>query len=202
MSGISAINNQTYLIGKQVVLCLLFALTGLLSTNMYSAERFPEYQIKALFMLNFGHYTKWPKSIKTEEELHLCIVGFYPFENYFSAKNLKKIPIKRSINIKKLRSIDSFDGCQVVFISQKEEASLKQILDRTRGKPLLTVGESPNFIRNGGVVYLKIVGETVTFEVNLDAQREAGIILSSRFLDLATKVYGKNSSSVVEGIVR
>lgn len=154
----------------------------------HGESTFPEYQLKALYVVNFGHYTRWPDD-SPRNSMKLCIIGHFPFQNYFSTESLKKFPIKKKIIVERLEVGAQLDDCQVVFISEKEQENLIDILLKTKGKPILTVGESTDFIDQGGIIYLKIVKETVKFEINLEAQRDAGIVLSSRLLALASKVY-------------
>jgi len=179
-------------------LTLILALT-LPVSNFASAHSFPEYQVKALFVVNFGFYTRWPEKDKNHEGLEFCVIGYYPFSNYFSKENIDKFPIKTSIHVRKLKLTDSTDGCQMLFISQNEEANVPSIIKQVADKPILTIGESNNFIESGGIILLTIDNEVVTFEINLEAQRKAGIVLSSRFLSLAKKVYGQNNSSKDSG---
>ena len=44
-----------------------------------------------------------------------------------------------------------------------------------QGRPVLTVGESPRFIRDGGMINLLLIRNTVRFEVNLEAASRAGL---------------------------
>jgi hypothetical protein len=56
--------------------------------------------------------------------------------------------------------------------------------------PTLTVGDYPEFLNEGGVVYLRMVGGRVRFEVNVAAARRSGLHLSSQLLRLAMAVHG------------
>ena len=59
-----------------------------------------------------------------------------------------------------------------------------------RSPRVLTIGESPDFLREGGIINLLLVGRRVRFEVNPDAAARAGLRLSSQLLQLAVAVRG------------
>jgi hypothetical protein len=52
-------------------------------------------------------------------------------------------------------------------------------------QPVLTVGDSPRFLDEGGIVQLVRVGNHLRFNINVAAARRAGLRLSSHLLGLA-----------------
>ena len=55
----------------------------------------------------------------------------------------------------------------------------------------LTVGETQNFMRRGGIINFIIVENRVRFEINLIAAERAGITISAKLLQLAKNVKKK-----------
>jgi hypothetical protein len=55
----------------------------------------------------------------------------------------------------------------------------------------LTVGESEDFIRDGGMVGLVRDADQIQIQVNLEATQAAGLRISSRLLSLAVVVRNK-----------
>ena len=53
---------------------------------------------------------------------------------------------------------------------------------------MLTVGESLDFIQQGGLIRFYLDGGTVRFEINRDGAERAGVRISSRLLQLARLV--------------
>ena len=51
--------------------------------------------------------------------------------------------------------------------------------------PTLTVGESNDFIEQGGLVRFYVDGGTVRFEINRESADRSGLRISSRLLQLA-----------------
>jgi hypothetical protein len=53
---------------------------------------------------------------------------------------------------------------------------------------VLTVGDTPRFLDQGGMIRFVLDGARVRFEVNLTSARAAGLTLSSDLLRVATAV--------------
>jgi hypothetical protein len=87
-------------------------------------------------------------------------------------------------------------GCHVLFVSSAERGRTAQVLETMRGASVLTVGESPEFVRHGGIIRFVLDEGKVRFEVNLNASEKARVKISSKLLSLARAVYtssdGKN----------
>jgi hypothetical protein len=54
-----------------------------------------------------------------------------------------------------------------------------------KGTGVLTVGEAPGFIADGGIVNFKLEGGRVRFEINVVAAEQEQIRISSKLLSLA-----------------
>jgi hypothetical protein len=75
-----------------------------------------------------------------------------------------------------------------VFIVPGAIAGLPHVLDALRGKPVLTVADSPGAARQGVVLNMRLTQDKISFEANQRAARSAGLGLSSQMLRLATDV--------------
>jgi len=79
-------------------------------------------------------------------------------------------------------------SCHVLFISQPDTETLKQALERVRGLPVLTVSESSDFLRLGGMINFVVEQDRVRFEINLEAAEQHHLKLSSKLLAVARVV--------------
>ena len=59
------------------------------------------------------------------------------------------------------------------------------MIDRLRGLPVLTVGESEGFAAQGGCVNFYIEANKIRFEVNLQAAKQQHLRISAKLLALA-----------------
>ena len=147
-----------------------------------------EYQIKAAYIYNFAKFVDWPAQafVSTNAPMVIGVLGENDFGSY-----LKQIISGREINGHQLQFV-KFDSaaqatnCQVLFISASEKSHLSKILDQLKGASILTVSETDNFIGDGGMIYLFLDEENkVRFQINNDAARKAGLVISSKLLSLA-----------------
>ena len=76
-----------------------------------------------------------------------------------------------------------------MFISKSEKSRLTDIFDSLGSASILTVSETENFARRGGIINFYLEGNKVRFEINSDAAQRKGIKISSQLLKLG-KVVG------------
>jgi hypothetical protein len=75
-------------------------------------------------------------------------------------------------------------------VGTEERAREDSFLAAAQGKPILTVGEGPDFLAHGGMIQFLLVGDHVRFAVNLEAVIRHRIVLSSELLKVAVTVTG------------
>jgi hypothetical protein len=61
-------------------------------------------------------------------------------------------------------------------------------LDVVRGRMVLTVGETPEFLAAGGILSFSSQQGAIQFDVNLEAANKARLKISSRLLALARHI--------------
>jgi hypothetical protein len=165
---------------------LLFSLIFLIGFRCHAQPT--EYQIKAAFIYNFARFVEWPPEAFANPHSPM-IIGVLG-ENVFGDS------LEQSINGKVINGhplqFEAFDSeaevtnCQVLFISASEKNRLSKILAQLQGRSILTVGEkADDFISDGGMIYLLIVEDKVRFEINNEAAKKSGLIISSKLLRLA-----------------
>ena len=75
--------------------------------------------------------------------------------------------------------------CHILFVSCPRACITTRLLDQVRSASVLTVGETPGFAEQAGIVNLKREGESVRIEVNITAAANAKLRISSKLLSLA-----------------
>ena len=75
--------------------------------------------------------------------------------------------------------------CHMVVVSESEARRLDKLIEFINGAPILTVGESSGFARNGGIINLVPENGKIGLEVNAAAAKHTHLSLSSRLLSLA-----------------
>jgi YfiR/HmsC-like len=152
-----------------------------------------EYEVKAAYLLNFTRFVEWPPSAfeRDDSPLVICVIGQDPFHTILERTVEGGVSNGHPIRIQRAPHAADSRGCHVAFIAPVPGDPAVPAFNDAGEPPVLTVGESRGFARNGGMIGLVVVNATVRFEVNLDAIRRAGLRVSSRLVALATRVYSR-----------
>jgi hypothetical protein len=176
----------------------LIAFCGLLLRAAHVAGAEPamtEYQVKALFLLNFTKYVDWPPAAfaGTNSPIVIGVYGEDKFGDALTNAVEGKTISGRQIIIQPIEKDGDTGKCQMLFISDSEKNHLGEILDKIKVLPVLTVGESDQFLERGGMInFVKKEGK-VRLEINLAAARQAKLEISSKLLGVADVVKGKGN---------
>ncbi|MBW2498785.1 MAG: YfiR family protein [Deltaproteobacteria bacterium] len=167
--------------------CALLLLLGGGPPGARSQEVFREYDIKAAYLYNLPQFIEWPDDAVDSRFLTLCIVGHDPFGpvlDFLAGKQAEGRPLR----VRRLESGAEPAGCPVVFVSASEAGRMAPLLRSLYGAAVLTVGETDDFTRLGGVVRFFVGEERVHLEINITAAQSAGLSISAKLLSLASVV--------------
>ena len=157
------------------------------------APAFTEYQVKALFLLNFTKYVDCPTNAFAQDNASITIgvLGDDKFGDDVKTAVAGKTVSGRVISVQTMANEDDWSKCQVLFISASEKKRLPEILAQIKNLPILTVGETEQFAQQGGIVnFIKKEGR-IRLEIDLAASRLAKLQISSQLLKVADTVRGK-----------
>lgn len=168
-------------------------LAGIQPADCGEAGGFTEYQVKALYLLNFTKYVEWPAEAfpTADSPITIGVLG----EDHFGDDLKKTVEGKtvngRAIVIQAVEKCSELGKCQVLFISGSEKKRLGEILGKVKTLPILTVGESEQFTQQGGIINFVKKDGKVRLEIDLNAARQAKLQVSSKLLSVADTVRGK-----------
>jgi hypothetical protein len=168
------------------VLVCVMAGTAALDVRSAGAqgERLDEHQVKAAFLYNFAKFIQWPAS-DVSEPLVVGMVGRSPFNEVFEKIVTGKSVNGRAIVVRQLQDGDDARAFDIIFIVASEARRTADILERVGGASVLTVGETPQFLRDGGIVQFYVRDNRVRFDINSAGATQAGLRISSQLLSLA-----------------
>lgn len=153
-----------------------------------------EYVLKAGYIYNFTKFIKWPKKASDAIEnggLSFCLAGEDPFGTVldkFSRKLKKK---NKHLVIKKQVSIEEMPQCHILYVSPSEKSNVDQILRRVKNYPVLVIGDTPGFAEKGVGINFFLQQNKIRFEINREALKRAGLVVSSELLHLGRIVPGR-----------
>lgn len=175
------------------VVIALFGATG--AAARAEAAISAENQVKAVFLFNFTQFVKWPARTFADAQAPIVIgvLGEDPFGPYLDGVVQNEKIGERPIVVRRYRRLEDLAECQLLFISRSESARLEQICEQLRNWSVLTVGDSENFNRQGGMVRLATESGKIQLRINVTAAKTAELTLSSKLLAHAVIVApGKN----------
>ncbi len=146
-----------------------------------------ERAVRAAFVFNLIKYVSWPG---VKKHLVIGVVDEGSMGPVLKQILEKKVSDGREISIVIHPSDAELRDCNVVYFSESSPAKIRSLLNHLGGESILTVGESDQFARAGGMVSLVRSGDQIEIEVNLNAVRNRNLEMSSRLLNLAVIVPG------------
>ena len=145
-----------------------------------------EYQIKAAFLFNFTQFVEWPSSAFSSPNAPLVIgvLGKDPFAGYIeetvSGENVNGHPLI----VQHYSSTEDIKTCHVLFINQAENKQAQYIAD-LKGRSILTVSDTPDFLKQNGMIRFYTKNNKIQLQINLDATKTSKLTISSKLLRLA-----------------
>jgi len=170
-------------ISLAVALCALFVATPFSS----KAAEMQEYQVKAVFINNMAKFTLWPPGTleNTEGSFTIYIMGEYRFGDAFNPLIGNEVH-NRPLSVKKLGVWEDIPSdCRVLFLGVSDKMEMKRLLEKAKGRPILTISDEEGFTSAGGMIELFTSGKKIRFMVNPKASMDAHLTISSKLLKLA-----------------
>lgn len=150
-----------------------------------------EYQLKAAFLFNFAKFFAWPPDAFQNDKtpISLCVFRNDPFGGALDEVIRGKAINNRELLSRRVADLRDLKTCQLVFVSQKDEKQLPEILNSLKGASTLVVGEGEEFAESGGTVQFFLENNKLRFAINVDAIQRARLQASSKLLALARIVH-------------
>ncbi len=145
-----------------------------------------EYQVKAAYLYNFAKFVDWPADAFAlpTSPLVIGVYGTDPFgstlDDLLRDKQVGGRPfqIRRSVRMPDLRN------SHIVFVGDAAEP-VAAALGELAGTSVLTVGQGPRFLEEGGMVMLQVEQGRVVFAIDDIRASQARLTISSQLLRLA-----------------
>ena len=180
--------------------CILFCSLAVRAGAQPASDQAKEYQVKIVFVVKFLKFIDWPKTPQEKKDLpfEIAVIGKVPI-----GEGTKEIP-DASVNGRKVvmtvlhewKEGDDQEAqkrlladCEVLFLARSEETHTDQILPKVIRQGVLTVGEAPGFLTQGGIFRFELEDNKVRFSVDLKNANKAELTIQSSLLRLATQVY-------------
>jgi YfiR/HmsC-like len=171
------------------LLCIVLLVLGV-SRSAQGQSAADEYDVKAAFLFHFAQLTDWPAGALDagDPSLKLCILDDEPSRQELQNTIDGKVVGGRVLHVRQISQLQEIRDCNILFLSRDEAQRQTAIVRSLRGMPVLTVGETANFLSEGGMIRFHLEEGKVRFDINLTAADSSHLKISSRLLLLATSV--------------
>jgi len=146
-----------------------------------------EYALKAAIVYKVVKFVSWPDNQANVDSapLYICLPESDPIASAMDAL-AGETAHGRAIEIRRLGQVSKVPGdCDILYMSRRESARRRALLTNIADAPVLTIGDSEDFVKAGGIVALEIKQSRVQFAINTNASQRAGLTISAQLLQLA-----------------
>jgi len=147
-------------------------------------------EVEAAYLYNFGKFVRWPAAA-AQGPLTICVAAPASLRDALGRLVAGEQINGRPLEVKGLDRPESVAGCSILFVGSAEAGRMDAFLAAAAGKPVLTVGDGPDFLVRGGTIQFVLMEDHVRFSVNLNAANREGLSLSSELLKVAVSVTGQ-----------
>ena len=147
-----------------------------------------EAKIKAAYLYQFIRYVQWPQSAFPEETSPIVIgsIGNDPVNPYLNAIARRRTAGNRKLVYRPVSSVSQAKSCHILFVSSNANgATVKSVVAKLRDTPVLLVGESPDFLRGGGVISFVAINNNIRLQLSTKSASNHGLRISSQLAKLA-----------------
>ena len=106
------------------LLCLLIDRTRRCSWDVCAHAEPLEYQVKAVFLLNFTKFIEWPTAAfgAADSPIAICVLGDDPFGSTLDQVVAGEVVSGRKVVVQRIKKALPPQSCQVLFFSGTEKA--------------------------------------------------------------------------------
>ena len=147
-----------------------------------------EYTVKAQILLRLIPYVQWPEKAEgLGRPLLICVMGRSPFEDQLDRAILAAPVLQgRPVKVQYLSQSTETPTCDLLFLSSSMRREARTILDKVRGKPILTVSDDEQLAVMGVMINLLVQEDgRVHLVINRNLAVSEGFVLSSQMLRFA-----------------
>jgi hypothetical protein len=180
---------KEFMPGKGALRLLSVMAMLLFATTPIAHSAVPETEVKAAFLFNFAKFVTWPAQAFSSETAPIQLAVFGDEETTSTLKLLlsDKKAHGRSFEVKRISNPQDAKNSQIVYVTSTESRRTSQVLEATRKLPILTVGESDQFLDLGGMINFLFEDSQLRFEINTEPAEKVKLEISSKLLRLGKK---------------
>jgi hypothetical protein len=152
-----------------------------------------EYQVKAVYLFNFGRFVEWPSRVfeSADTPFVIGIFGDDPFGATVDEVVRGEKVGTRPIVVERFHDIGDIRRCHILFIGREDAQRLDEALAAVRGQSVLTVTDVDGAERQGAIIVLYNQNNRIRMRINLPQARASDLVISSKLLRPADVIGGE-----------
>ncbi len=170
---------------KAAFSALIVLISLIFPTQSWSS--FDEFEVKSAFLYHLPAFMTW-KETRDKNDFYLCTYRPNPKIKTYSVLDGKLVG-NAKIRFIEVENQSQLQDCDLVFVTAEAERLDSDLRRRFPLPNVLAVGETRQFIRDGGgAIALIRKGDKVHIEISLAKLEQAGLSADSQLLEVATIV--------------
>jgi hypothetical protein len=165
---------------RRRLIALLVAMVA--GSGAVYARDVTDLQAKAAFLLNVTRFVDWPSI--DGKTLTICVAADDALHGTIEQVVRGRVVGGRELRTRRLTVGEAPSECQVVFVASLHPSDAAEMIRRVSG-PVLTIGETLQFLRDGGMMRVFIDEQRIRFQIDRQAAEAAGLRISSQLLMLS-----------------
>jgi len=143
--------------------------------------------LKSAYIFNFIRFTDWPQQagIAPDSDLILQVIDDPDVLSIMQTMVSKKAAREIGLSIASCVEDSCIRDTSALFIG-KQSMHGKSLLHLVAGRPILTISDIPGFATHGGMIEIQYHHRKLTFIVNIERAKRAGLYISAQLLQLGT----------------
>jgi hypothetical protein len=152
------------------------------------------HEVIAKYLQAFPAYVIWPTNSPATNlpPWRIAVLGNDPFDGALELAVKAKPVANREFEIIHVSSVEDLPACDVVYLATKKSEVAEKWLAEIGRRPVLTVGETADFLELGGMIQMVTVVEArsagVRFSINLDSTKARGFSIRAAMLEKALRI--------------
>jgi len=147
-----------------------------------------EYKLKAAYIYQFATYVEWPEGAFRDatSPFVIGILGPDPVgADLRKIAKVKKIG-GRKIDVRYYEQAKEVRDCHILFMSRALKSETQQAaIKLLSGQNILFVGETPDYLKHGGVIDFVIQENRIRIYISKSAYEREGVVFSAQLLRVA-----------------
>lgn len=144
-------------------------------------------ELQGVLILKVMNYIHWPADRLDADEFTLCLIGAAPLQQALGKVQTPQWRQTTPIVIKPISAggAPGFDACHALVLGERSAIPSGSASSQAG---LLTIGFGESFVPSGGILGIVVRDNKLSFDISLDAAKNAGLRFEAPLLQLAHTV--------------